>query len=72
MDVRPTARFDIATVYPGIDYFFHGERQQFEYDLALASQADPKAIRLAFDGARRKRPGKHIAAAVQDIRTIEQ
>ncbi|WP_242464415.1 SBBP repeat-containing protein [Thiococcus pfennigii] len=38
-------------VYPGIDLVYYGTQGQVEYDLVLAPGADPKAIRLAFDGA---------------------
>jgi hypothetical protein len=37
-------------VYPGVDLVFYGNRRQFEYDFVVAPGADPRAIRLAFDG----------------------
>jgi len=37
-------------VYPGIDLVYHGNQRQVEYDFVVAPKADPKRIRLAFDG----------------------
>jgi hypothetical protein len=43
-------------VYPGIDLVYYGTTQrQLEYDFVLAPGADPSAIALRFDGARRLR-----------------
>jgi len=38
-------------VYPGIDVVFYGNQRQLEYDFVVAPGADPRTIRLAFDGA---------------------
>ncbi|HKC87065.1 MAG TPA: SBBP repeat-containing protein [Blastocatellia bacterium] len=38
-------------VWDGIDLTFYGSQQQLEYDFRLAPGADPKRIRLAFNGA---------------------
>jgi hypothetical protein len=38
-------------VYPGIDVVFHGDQGPLEYDLVARPGADPRAVRLAFDGA---------------------
>ncbi|HUO03725.1 MAG TPA: SBBP repeat-containing protein [Candidatus Binataceae bacterium] len=41
-------------VYPGVDLVFYGaDRRQLEYDFIVAPGADPKSIRLRFDGARK-------------------
>ncbi|HWY25838.1 MAG TPA: SBBP repeat-containing protein, partial [Nevskia sp.] len=40
-------------VYPGIDWLVYGNPQQLEYDLVVAAQADPRRIRLKFEGAGR-------------------
>ena len=37
-------------VYPGIDLVYHGNQGQLEYDFDVAPQADPKNIRIAFEG----------------------
>jgi hypothetical protein len=38
-------------VYPGIDWVVYGNPQQFEYDLVVAPNADPRKIKLKIDGA---------------------
>jgi hypothetical protein len=38
-------------VYQGIDLAFHGAQGELEYDFIVAPGADPRTIRLAFDGA---------------------
>jgi hypothetical protein len=40
-------------VYPGVDVLFHGNEQQLEFDLLLKPGADPRAIRMKFDGAQK-------------------
>jgi hypothetical protein len=42
-----------SEVYPGVDIVFYGNQQEFEYDIVVAPGSDPRAVRLAFDGARR-------------------
>jgi hypothetical protein len=44
------ARVHYREVYPGIDLAFYGNQGRLEYDFVVAPGADPKAIRLAFDG----------------------
>lgn len=50
-DVPNFARIRRRDVYPGVDVVFYGNQQQLEYDLVVAPQADPRQLRLAFDGA---------------------
>jgi hypothetical protein len=45
------ARVQYKDVYPGIDLIYYGNQRQLEYDFVVASEADPKAIQLAFKGA---------------------
>jgi hypothetical protein len=40
-------------VYPGVDIVYYGSGQQLEFDLVLKPGADPKSIRMKFDGARK-------------------
>jgi hypothetical protein len=40
-------------VYPGIDLVYYGKQRQLEYDFIVAPGADPKTIRLRFNGAER-------------------
>src|ERR1035438_5290087 len=37
-------------VYPGVDLVLYGNQGRLEYDFEIAPGADPRAIRLAFDG----------------------
>ena len=39
-------------IYPAIDVVYRGNQRQMEFDLVLRPGADPKRIRLKFDGAR--------------------
>jgi hypothetical protein len=38
-------------VFRGVDMLYHGDNGQLEYDFKVAPGADPRAIRLLFDGA---------------------
>ncbi len=49
------SRVRYSQVYPGIDVVYYGRQNQLEYDFVLAPGADPRAIRLKFEGARRVR-----------------
>lgn len=40
-------------VYPGIDMVYYGRQGRLEYDFVVSPGADPKAIKLAFQGASR-------------------
>ena len=40
-------------IYPGIDLVYYGNQQQLEYDFMLQPGADPGAIRLRVEGARK-------------------
>ncbi len=53
-------------VYPGIDLVYHGHQGQLEYDFDLAPHADPKNIRITFDGATRLQldPSGNLLVAV--------
>ena len=44
------ARLSATQVYDGIDLVFYGNGGDLEYDFVVAPGADPKQIRLAFDG----------------------
>jgi hypothetical protein len=43
------------SVYPGVDLVYYGHQRELEYDFVLQSGADPQAIRLGIEGARRLR-----------------
>jgi len=46
-------------VYPGVNLVFHGTGENIEYDLELAPGADPKVIRIAWDGVDHQRIDSH-------------
>ena len=50
-------------VYPGVSLVYYGDQRQLEYDFRLAPGADPRAVRLSFDGARSVR----VDAATGDL-----
>ncbi|HUF90895.1 MAG TPA: SBBP repeat-containing protein [Candidatus Limnocylindria bacterium] len=52
-DVRTYAKVRYRNVYTGIDVVYHGTQDAFEYDFGVAPGADPRAIALRFDQARR-------------------
>src|SRR6202521_83269 len=54
-DVPSYARVQYADIYPGINLIFYGNQRQLEYDFIVAPGADPKAIRLNLQGARKLR-----------------
>jgi hypothetical protein len=54
VDVPTYARVAYRDVYQGIDLVYYGtQERQLEYDFVVAPGADPRAIRLAFDGVDR-------------------
>jgi Beta-propeller repeat len=53
-DGRAYARVLYREIYPGIDLAYYGTRGQgLEYDFVIAPGANPRAIRLGFEGADR-------------------
>jgi hypothetical protein len=49
------ARVKYSGVYPGVDLVFYGNQQRLEYDFVVAPGADPGAIALDVEGAKRMR-----------------
>jgi hypothetical protein len=47
------SRVEYAQVYPGVDLVFYGNQRNLEYDFVVAPGADPKAIALTLEGARK-------------------
>lgn len=47
------ARVKYSGIYPGVDLLFYGNQRRLEYDFVVAPGAEPKAIRLKIDGARK-------------------
>src|SRR3989441_4352037 len=50
-NVPTYAKVRYEAIYPGIDLVFYGKQRQLEYDFVIRPGADPKRIRLAFQGA---------------------
>ncbi len=46
------ARVRYHRVYPGVDLVYYGKQGQLEYDFELSPGADPKIIRLNFQGSK--------------------
>jgi hypothetical protein len=49
------SRVQYHNVYPGIDLVYYGNQGQLEYDLVVAPGADPRVIKLAYEGVDSKR-----------------
>jgi len=54
-DVPSYGRVKYVGIYPGVDVVFYGNQRQLEYDFVVAPGADPKAIQLDLEGARKLR-----------------
>jgi beta-propeller repeat-containing protein/S-layer family protein len=53
------ARVRYRELYPGVDLAFYGSQGQLEYDFVVAPGANPRAVRLQFDGV----DGMHLDRA---------
>jgi uncharacterized protein (TIGR03437 family) len=45
------AKVEYQQLWPGVDLVYYGNQRQLEYDFVVAPGADPRAIRISFDGA---------------------
>jgi len=54
-DVPSYARVKYCGIYPGVDLVFYGNQRRLEYDFVVAPGADPQAIQLNLEGARKMR-----------------
>src|SRR6266404_3321848 len=52
-DVPHFAKVRYEQIYPGVDLLFYGNPGQLEYDFIVAPGANPEAIRLEIQGARK-------------------
>lgn len=50
-NVPTYAKVKYSQVYPGIDLVYYGNQQRLEYDFVIQPGANPKNIRLQFEGA---------------------
>jgi hypothetical protein len=62
-NVANYAKVKYPGVYPGVDLVYYGNQRQLEFDFVVAPHADPKAISMAFDGAR----GVRVEPATGDL-----
>jgi len=53
------AKVAATGVYPGIDMVYYGKDGMLEYDFMVAAGADPRAIRLGFDGVDKLEVNRH-------------
>jgi hypothetical protein len=60
-------RVKYGSVYPGIDMVYYGNQSQLEYDFVVAPGADPRAIRMRFDGAKSVRISDSGDLVVDDL-----
>jgi hypothetical protein len=51
-NVLTYSKVKYSNVYPGVDMIYYGNQQQLEYDFIVAPGADPRQIKLHFEGAR--------------------
>ena len=58
-DVPSYAHVRYSGIYPGVDLVFYGNQRRLEYDFVVAPGADPKAIAMKVDGARKMRINSH-------------
>ena len=50
-NVAHYGRVEVESVYPGVNVVYYGNQRQLEYDFVVTPGADPRVIRLAFEGA---------------------
>ena len=66
-DIPQYGRVEYREVYPGTSVAYYGDNRQLEYDFVVGPQADPRKIRLAFQGADRI----HIDEAGDLVLTVD-
>lgn len=52
-DIPNYARVRYDEVWPGIDAVFYGNQRRLEYDFVVAPGADPRTIKLSYEGAKK-------------------
>jgi hypothetical protein len=70
-DVPQYARVNYQDVYPSIDLTFYGQQRQLEFDFVVKPGADPAAIALDIDGAKKittENGDLVLASAAGDLR----
>jgi hypothetical protein len=54
-NVPTFAKVKYTGVYPGVDLIYYGNQGHLEYDFVVAPKADPKMVRLHFEGGKQLR-----------------
>ncbi|MGH7975433.1 MAG: SBBP repeat-containing protein, partial [Limisphaerales bacterium] len=52
-DIPTFAKVGVKEIYPSINVVYYGNQQQLEYDFTIAPGANPNAIAIRFDGAKK-------------------
>jgi hypothetical protein len=60
-------RVKYGAVYPGIEMVYYGNQSQLEYDFVVAPGADPRVIRMRFQGAKSVRISEAGDLLVDDM-----
>jgi hypothetical protein len=60
-------RVEYRDVYPGVSLTYYESQGQLEYDFVVSPGADPKVIRLEFEGAKRLRLGPDGSLVVETV-----
>ncbi|HKV63404.1 MAG TPA: choice-of-anchor D domain-containing protein [Candidatus Acidoferrum sp.] len=58
-DIHTYAKVKYVGIYPGVDLIFYGNRGRLEYDFVVAPGANPGAIALNLNGARKMHINSH-------------
>jgi hypothetical protein len=66
-NVPSYSRVRYSSVYPGIDTVYYGNNNQLEFDFLVAPGADPKTIRMRFQGAKSVRIAESGDLLVDDM-----
>src|SRR4051812_4518743 len=51
LGVKPYAKVQAKSIYPGIDVLYYGDHRRLEFDFFVSAGADPSTITLKVDGA---------------------
>ncbi len=54
-DIPNYAKVRYREVWPGVDAVFYGNQQRLEYDFVIAPGANPRTVKLLFDGTKKIR-----------------
>ncbi|MEP7340585.1 MAG: SBBP repeat-containing protein [Acidobacteriota bacterium] len=52
-NITQYSKVQYEEIYPGINLIYYGNQRQLEYDFVLSPGADPRQIKMAFEGAQK-------------------